>query len=225
MNHVYRRELKYVISLEKAFRIRNRLASFLEYDSYSSDEGYTVRSLYFDALNDRDLFDTLYGLNDRHKIRLRIYSIHDRQIKLEWKQKNGLDSQKVSLIITREDAESMINGDYNFLRVMDNEKAQSIYAILMREAYLPKTIIEYQRVAYVYPVSNIRVCFDHHIRASLTPYNFFDENIGLIPLLSVDQIVLEVKYDDFLPSLIKEILSNIDELSQANSKYVQARML
>lgn len=225
MDQVYRKELKYVVSLEKVFRIRSRLSSFLDYDSNSNEEGYIVRSLYFDALNDKDLFDTLYGLNDKHKIRLRIYSIHDKQVKLEWKRKSGSDSHKITFMITRENAESMINGDYDFLRFMGNEHAQSIYALLVREAYRPKTIVEYQRVAYVHPISNIRICFDYHIKASLTPFNFFDENIGYLPLLSVDQTVLEVKYDDFMPTLIKEILSPLDELSQANSKYVQARML
>ena len=59
MDQVYRKELKYVISLEKVFRIRNRLSSFLDYDTYSNEEGYIVRSLYFDSINDKDLFDTL----------------------------------------------------------------------------------------------------------------------------------------------------------------------
>lgn len=225
MDQVYRKELKYVISLEKVFRIRNRLSSFLDYDTYSNEEGYIVRSLYFDSINDKDLFDTLYGLNDKHKIRLRIYSVHDQQVKLEWKRKTGSDSHKVTLLITRENAELMINGDYEFLRSMENDQALSIYHILKREAYSPRTIVEYKRVAYVHPISNIRICFDYQLKASLTPFNFFEENIGVLPILSVDQAVLEVKYDDYLPTLIKEVLSPMDELSQANSKYVQARML
>ncbi len=225
MDNVSRKEIKYLISLEKYLRIKPKLLSFLTYDPHSSDEGYVVRSLYFDTYENRDMYDTLYGLEKKHKIRLRIYSIHDSMVKLEWKRKIGTDSHKITFLITRNEAESMIKGYYDFIRERVEPEAILLYRILVKEVYQPRIVVEYKRIAYEYPVSNIRICFDFNIKTSITPFNFFNDNCGLIPIISSDQGVLEVKYDDFLPKLIKESISPIDELSQSNSKYVIARML
>lgn len=119
----------------------------------------------------------------------------------------------------------MINGNYEFLSLIGDAEANELYRLLVHDVYQPRVVVEYKRIAYEYPVSNVRICFDSNINASLTPFNFFNENCGLIPIISPDMRVLEVKYDDFLPMMIKEILSSIDELPQSNSKYVNARML
>jgi hypothetical protein len=225
MDNVLRKENKYLISLEKFYRIKRQLELFLDYDEHSTNEGYIVRSIYFDTIDNRDMFDTLYGYYDKQKIRLRIYSIHDKYVKLECKRKLGSDTHKISLSITRKEAESMINGDYEFLRNYENAEIKDIYYSLIKEGYSAKTIVEYRRVAFVYPVSNTRICFDTEVKASLTPFNFFEENAGFLPIITSDIGVLEVKYDHFLPTLIKDTISPMDELTQANSKYVQARLL
>lgn len=225
MDSVLRKENKYLISLEKFYRIKRQLESFLDYDEHSTENGYIVRSIYFDTIDNRDMFDTLYGFYAKQKIRLRIYSIHDTHIKLECKRKLGSDTQKISITISREEAESMIRGDYNFLKNKDGSEIRKIYYTLIQEGYSAKTIVEYRRIAFTYPVSNTRICFDTEIKASLTPFNFFAENVGFIPLITQDQGVLEIKYDHFLPKLIKDTVSSMDELTQANSKYVQARMV
>jgi uncharacterized membrane protein len=225
MDNVLRKENKYLISLEKFYRIKRQLELFLDYDEHSTNEGYIVRSIYFDTIDNRDMFDTLYGYYEKQKIRLRIYSIYDKYVKLECKRKLGSDTHKISLSITRKEAESMINGDYEFLRNYENAEIKDIYYSLIKEGYSAKTIVEYRRVAFVYPVSNTRICFDTEVKASLTPFNFFEENVGFLPIITSDIGVLEIKYDHFLPTLIKDTISPMDELTQANSKYVQARLL
>lgn len=225
MDNILRKENKYLISLEKFYRIKHQLESFLDYDEHSTDDGYMVRSIYFDTIDNRDMFDTLYGYYAKQKIRLRIYSIHDTNVKLECKRKLGSDTHKISITISRQEAESMIRGDYNFLKNKESFEEKDLYYTLIKEGYSAKTIVEYKRIAFTYPVSNTRICFDTEIRASLTPFNFFEENVGFIPLITRDQGVLEIKYDHFLPKLIKDTISPMDELTQANSKYVQARML
>lgn len=225
MDNILRKEIKYQISFEKYLKLKPRLSALLKYDTHSNEEGYMVRSLYFDTLENRDMYDTLYGLEKKHKIRLRIYSIYDSKVKLEWKRKIGTDSQKITFFISRNEAETMINGDYEFLSLKGDVEANELYRLLIHEVYQPRIVVEYKRIAYEYPVSNVRICIDSNINASLTPFNFFNENCGLIPIISTDMRVLEVKYDDFLPMMIKEVLSSIDELPQSNSKYVNARML
>lgn len=225
MDNMLRKENKYLISLEKFFRIRSRLSTFLSYDENSTSNGYIVRSIYFDTIDNRDMFDTLYGVYEKQKIRLRIYSIHDTNVKLECKRKVGSDTYKISLTISKEEAEAMIHGDYEFLKDNETKEIRELYLTLTKDGYSAKTIVEYRRLAFVYPVSNTRICFDTEIKASLTPFNFFSDNVGFIPLITSDLGVLEVKYDHFLPSLIKETISPMDELNQANSKYVQARII
>lgn len=225
MKEVFRKEVKYVISTEKFLRMKNYLEGLMAYDSYSGERGYRVRSLYFDSLNDQDFYDTIDGLMEKRKIRLRIYSHLDKKVKLEYKCKSGSDSLKYSLVISRQDAENMIAGDYQFLSKFDFPLARTIYMRLRSGSYMAKPIVEYHRLAYVYPVGNVRITYDTNVQASATPYAFFDECPGLFPVMSLDRGVLEVKYDVFLPGQIKEVIRTIDSSVVANSKYAQARVL
>jgi len=225
MDNTLRKEFKYLISLERYARLRRNLEPILSYDENSKQEGYQVRSLYFDTLDNKDMLDTLYGYYEKMKIRLRIYSTKDPWVKLECKRKRGFDTHKISILISVEEAHLMMQGSYAFLMDRSEVEAHELYLSLMKDVYRPKTIVQYHRTAFVHPVSNVRICFDTDIRASMTPFNFFQEDLGFIPLVARDQGVLEVKYDDFLPKLIKDTLTPLDELTNSNSKYVQARML
>ncbi len=225
MDSTLRREYKYLISLEKFTILRRQLEPILRYDQNSTQDGYLVRSLYFDTMENKDMLDTLYGYYEKKKIRLRIYSAQDRWVKLECKRKRGFDTHKISIPITVEEAKLMMQGSYAFLMDKTEEEAHEVYLTLMKDVYRPKAIVQYQRTAFVHPVSNVRICFDTDIKVNMTPFSFFEEDISLIPLVTRDQGVLEVKYDSFLPQLIKDILTPLDELTHSNSKYVQARML
>lgn len=224
MEGFYRKEIKYALSLMDFLRMRKTLENYMEYDTFSGINGYKVRSLYFDSIDDRDLYDKLDGTMEKRKVRLRIYSYDSPTVNLEYKCKSGSDSIKRKLKITRAEAQKMIDCDYDFLLRYEDPLARTLHTRLLTGGYLPKTIVEYRRIAYKYPVSDTRVTFDTGTSASYFPQNFFDPEPSLIPLIPGDQGVLEVKYDHFLVGTIKHVLGLIDSSPNANSKYAQSRL-
>ncbi len=222
---MFRKEIKYVISLLDYSLIQKKLDCFLELDANGGQEGYRVRSLSFDSLNDQDLYDTLFGCMEKRKIRLRMYAWDARTVKLEYKCKSGTDGVKKSITVSREEAHRMLNGDYGFLAERLEPTAQQIYLRLRAGAYSPKSVVDYWRKAYLYPASDIRITFDTQVSASNVPGGFFDEHPALLPLLPPDTGVFEVKYNDFLPHVFKEVVADLDRLPTSNSKYAQSRLL
>lgn len=225
MKTVYRKELKYVILKSEFLHIKKHLDALMIKDEHAGPFGYMVRSLYFDSIYDRDLYDKLDGVLEKRKIRIRIYDWKVKSGKLEYKCKNGTDGVKYSLSLTRGEIQDMLDHNYTFLMDRDEELAQRIYLRMSAGAYTPKTIIEYNRLAYKYPVSDTRVTFDTEVRASLTPFGLLEEDPGYIPIIPTDQGVLEIKYNNFFPGALKQVIQAIDRLQTANSKYAQGRLL
>ena len=201
--------------------LRPSLNALLYRDNHGGDFGYVVRSLYFDSYDDHDYYDTVDGLENKSKIRIRTYK-PGTLIKLEQKQKQGFDSRKFSLILSQEEARMMQQGEYSFLRERPEKAARQIYLQLIQGAYQPKTLVEYDREAYVFPAGDVRITFDTGSRATASAWDIFDPEPPYTPLIPSGTGVLEVKYTGFLPSFIKGIVET-GRLSTANSKYVQAR--
>ena len=220
---VSRKEIKYLISAIQFRQLEKQLVLNMHRDAYARGDGYVVRSLYFDSLFDQDYSDVLDGLETRKKIRLRVYSPDDQKAKLEYKFKQGANQRKSSLILSREQAEWIMSGQYEFLFQRPEPIAKVIYRDIMCGVYRPKVIIEYDRIAYSAPSNNIRVTFDSHIRASTANLDLFSHEICFTPLIEADVGVLEVKYDGFLFTYLQNALKNLDTRPMAMSKYVLGR--
>lgn len=225
MDKVFRKEIKYPISLLDFYRLRKRLECFVQPDPYSGSAGYRVRSLYFDSDGDRDLLDALNGNMEKRKIRLRFYPPDTDYIRLEYKCKSGTNGLKRSIRLSKENAQRIMGGDYRPLMDMQEPLAFELYGRLMTGGYRPKVIVDYHRVAYTYPVSNTRLNFDSAVSASYVTDSFFDEDPGVVPIMAPDLGVFEVKYDHFLVGILKEVVESVDSLAYANSKYAQSRFL
>lgn len=223
MLDVSRRELKYLISPAEVVKLKQSLENVLRGDSHNGKNGYMVRSLYFDSLSDRDFEDKVDGYDKRQKIRLRIYDVHSGQAKLELKQKEGISQRKRSLLLNREEAERMIQGDYSFLMERSETIAHQLYTHMVMKCYRPKCIVEYDRIAYCADTNDIRVTFDMNLRATESSFNIFEENLILYPVSSASEVTMEVKYNGFLFSYIKSILNHSDKMQTSNSKYCRAR--
>lgn len=221
---VYRKEIKYVIPIEAFFRLEKQLDGIMKRDVYGVNGTYKVRSQYYDSLMNQDLSDNLSGVMEKRKIRLRVYTPEEEQVKLEYKCKSGSDGVKHSLLISREEAELMEQGRYEFLLDYREPLALKLYHRLVCGGYQPKSLIEYDRTAFAYPVSDVRITFDCRIRACANPYGFLLKEPFFVPVLEEDGGVLEVKYNDFLPSHLKNILEAIDSQARASSKYSRARL-
>lgn len=218
---VFRTEKKYEVQTVTEYQLADRLTRIAEEDSHNGLEGYMVRSLYFDSIYDNDYFDKVDGLEKRKKIRLRIYDPTDQIVKLELKEKQGSAQLKSSMIITREQALSMIRADYSFLKEKKTPLAERLYITLTEGVYRPACIIEYDRRAYICDTNDIRITIDKNIRVSKKVGDFFAEAIEFIPVLS--HPILEVKYNGFLLSYLRYAVNLANLLETALSKYECSR--
>lgn len=226
MLDVSRRELKYLVSLADTGSIKKKLSALIREDDHNGENGYLVRSLYFDSLLDSDFEDKVDGYDNRQKVRLRVYNFDSQTAKLELKEKSGAAQRKRSLLINRKEAESMIRGDYGFLLEREEEIAHKLYTFMLTKCYRPKCIVEYDRMAFCEPVNDIRITFDMNLRATEAGLSeLFDKNLILYPVCDKSEVTMEVKYNGFLYTHIKNIISQSDKMQVSNSKYVRARMV
>lgn len=223
----YRHELKYIVDEGDLMIIENRLKNLLKYDENAGDiHSYNIRSVYFDDYDDSYLNENESGVNNRLKIRIRIYNHTSDVIKLEIKYKlNGM-TKKESCNISKELCDKLINGDYiDYSECMHHKVLRKVY-LETRMMYLkPKIVVEYDRTAFIYRAGNVRITFDRNIRSSKRFDLFFDDNTYPMPILEKGKHVLEVKYDEILPDHISQALE-INSLNQtAFSKYYLSRTI
>lgn len=223
MFSVVRTEKKYSITRIQNNTLIHRLALTMKLDNNSDIGGYLVRSLYFDSIYDDDYFDKINGLELRKKIRLRIYSPYQETVKLEIKQKQGAAQTKKSLLISKNLAEEMICGRYGGLMEIDSELSMAFYQLLEAGVYRPKCIVEYHRTAFVEESNDIRITLDSEIGTSCNCEDFFRNDLSLLPVRK--EPMLEVKYNGFLLSNIKQILDYTDASELAISKYMISRQI
>ncbi len=221
---VYRSEKKYHINQMQALKLKSKLKYLMKIDENIIDNnGYTIRTLYFDSYEDNDYFDKVDGINLRKKIRLRVYSTNQETAKLELKQKEGDLQRKQSLTISKDVALHMINGNYAPLLEMKNEFAEKIYYMLQSGYYRPKCLLSYQRFAFVENINKIRITFDTDIKYTDCDFRLFEDCIIMTPY--IHDPILEVKYDGYLFDYIRKLLENLDSQQCSISKYIIARSL
>lgn len=225
MRNVFRKEIKYVIHRTDFLEIQSYLEAFMQADEHSINKKYNVRSLYFDSASDRDFHDNMDGVMEKRKIRVRTYDLDSPTALLEYKCKSGNDSRKKSLFITKEEAIELERGCFSCLLSYEEELATFLYDKMTRNVYRPKTVVDYDRTAYTHPVSDVRITYDHNIRAGMSPGGLYDPHTPLYRIMPEDYGILEVKYNDFLISPLQKVVGRLDALPEANSKYSSARML
>jgi len=220
----YRNELKQVITVSDFITLRHRLNLITKKDEHTKSDGtYDVRSLYFDTPSDKALREKIDGLNPREKFRIRYYNGDLSNIQLEKKsKKNGL-SLKKNMKITEQEVESIIAGELGWMVQSGRDLIVELYSKMQSEGLRPKTIVDYKREPFVYPPGNVRITLDYHIRTGLTITNFLKSDNITIPIQD-DIILLEVKWDEFLPSIIRKAVGLDNRQSSAFSKYRACRI-
>lgn len=225
MNEVLRQEKKFLINIQQVHELGHRLSLILKEDAHSGVNGYPVRSLYFDTLDNRDFQDKEDGVEMRRKIRLRTYTPDSPFAMLEMKQKQGANQKKRSLRVSREDAILLTQGDYRPLLRYADPFAAECYALMQLECYRPRAVVEYARRAFVAPENRIRITLDHRIIATESCYDIFSPDLMQSAVLNPYLAVLEVKYNGFLLSYIKDALRGCNEFETSVSKYSLSRSL
>ncbi len=223
MNEVLRQEKKYLLNMVDAQKLCARLSQVMELDQHNGANGYRIRSLYFDRINDGDFMDKVDGMEQRRKIRLRNYGAEEAFAMLEMKQKEGAYQKKRSLPVKRKDAAALSQGNYTPLLAYGDSFAAECYCLMNTMCYRPRAVVEYRRRAFVAKENRIRVTIDDSITATEACYDIFSPTLCQYPVMDAFQGVLEVKYNGFLPGYIKELVSGANRSEFSVSKYCLAR--
>ncbi len=218
----FRHEWKHEINTADYFSLKSRLSAVMKYDSHYPDGTYEIRSLYFDDLKDSALREKLDGVNRREKFRIRLYNGDSSFICLEKKSKiNGLCGKR-SAVIDSDCARRLSEGDFEFLKDSGNELLTEAYA-KMRAGLAPRVLVDYTRTAFVFAPGNVRVTIDRNIRTGLKHTDILDKDCVTVPVLN-DPKILEVKWDGFLPDIIRDAVNIPFRRTSAFSKYAACRM-
>lgn len=222
---VLRQEKKYLLSTEQTERMRRCLSRVLEEDIHAEQGGYLVRSLYFDTPDDTDFHEKSDGIGQRRKIRLRIYDPEDKKAKLELKEKAGDFQRKRSLIVSREEAEQMTEGNYTCLLLREDPFAQDMYITMQEKAYRPRCVVEYDRSAWFVRENDTRITLDADIRATESHLDLFAGRLLTYPVSERGVTTLEVKFNHFLLSYVRDLLALHGQPQVSASKYCMARSI
>ena len=221
---VSRTETKFILDEVTAARLRGAMGHVMLRDPNGGDDGYLVRSLYFDTPFDQDYHDKVDGLEARQKVRLRIYSSEDQTAKLELKRKVGKYQWKNSFTVSRDDAYRLIDGQYAAVgEKADSPFAKKLVAMMERNCYRPRTVVEFRRLAFIFHIENTRVTFDTKLRASQSLPDLYSLNPAYHPILC--PVILEVKYANVLAGQIKIALAMANQLPVSISKYCLGRQI
>lgn len=219
----FRHEWKHRISYGDMLVLRQRLKAVMKPDEHAVDGKYFIRSLYFDNAADKALREKMDGVNNREKFRIRYYDHDPSLIHLEKKSKrNGLGN-KASAVLSAAEAQSMVDGDWEWMKDADRPLVRELYTKMRSQGLRPKTIVDYMREPFVYGPGNVRVTLDYDIRTGLRCTDLLNPDCVTIPVGDAP-IILEVKWDTFLPSVIRDIVQLESRHTSAFSKYAICRI-
>ena len=222
----YRNEWKYCEKEADLVVLRERLSRILEHDSYADEDGkYEVHSLYFDNYKDICARENVAGEGKRFKYRIRYYGNQSEKLWLEKKEKINSYCHKRKCALSVEEYKKILAG--NVMDVFWNAEHQLLKEFcidIVTKRFLPRVIIDYEREAFVELITNVRITMDCNITASDDIESFLSGDYLKIPLLDKKKHVLEVKFDDILPSYLKQIVQSGIVIQRSFSKYYLGRI-
>lgn len=219
----FRHEWKFEITPSDRVEIRQRMRAVARPDAHAKDGTYHIRSLYFDNAADKALREKLDGVRAREKFRIRCYDGDSSVIHLEKKSKMGSLCSKLSASLSAEEAQNIVGGELGWMASDSRPLVRELYAKMRAQGLRPRTIVDYDREPFVYGPGNVRVTLDYNIRTGLDCVNFLDPGCVTVPAGDAP-IILEVKWDAYLPDVIRDAVRLPGRRAGAFSKYAQCRI-
>ena len=99
---------------------------------------------------------------------------------------------------------------------------RELYGKMRAQRLRPKTIVDYTREPFVYGPGNVRVTLDYNIRTGLSCTDFLNAACPTVPVPE-NPAILEVKWDAFLPDVVREAVQLPGRHVGAFSKYAACR--
>ena len=219
----FRHEWKHEINISDMMVLRTRLRAVAKPEEHGINGTYRIRSLYFDDLFDTALREKIDGVNIREKFRIRYYGDDISFIRLEKKSKiNGL-CNKIQAQISADETRRILSGDTEWMRTDGRALVRELYLKMKDKGLRPKTIVDYTRDAFVFPAGNVRVTIDYNIRTGMQRVDFLEPDSVTAPAGN-SPIILEVKWDEYLPDVIRDAVQLEGRHAAAFSKYAACRI-
>lgn len=225
----YRHEIKFIISKQMSLILKQRLALAMDVDknSVNLDNTYFIRSLYFDDINSTAYYEKIDRVLYRKKYRIRIYNNDSSFIRLERKWKHNNMTSKDQLKISKENCINLLTNQFDNIDkdLLNNNLMKEFITDIKVFGLKPSVIVDYKRLAYTYPISEVRITFDERIKSGLYNCNLFNMNRITYDVIDNNEVVLEVKFNEVLPEHISIILQTIPMYRQAVSKFALCRSI
>lgn len=219
-----RTELKHEITIMDCYLLRSKLKHYMEVDPHAKNDGkYLIRSVYFDNFDNKVLTQKKEGFIERDKYRVRLYDYHSDYLNLEKKSKRNNLTYKQKCQISANEYERMRVGDIDWMKFDSRPLIRELFIQMCLFQIKPITVVDYEREVFIYQYGNVRVTFDSSIKTSFRNNDVLNPNLAMVET-NPDIVVLEVKYDEYLPEVIKRLLQIGDRRKGAYSKYQISRM-
>ena len=219
----YRHEWKIEVSQQDLFVLRQRLRCVLKPDAHARNGRYMIRSLYFDTPEDKALREKLDGVSRREKFRIRYYNGDVSCIHLEKKSKLAGLGRKDTASLSAWQAQAIVEGKLLWMKDAPQPLVRELYGKMRAQRLKPKTIVDYTREPFVYAPGNVRVTLDYNIRTGLSCTDFLNAAVLSVPVKQ-SPAILEVKWDAFLPDVVRDLVQLPGRRAGAFSKYAACRM-
>ena len=220
MENGYRHEYKYLISRADAELLKLRLPHIMERDPTVGETGqYTIRSLYFDDFSGGAYYEKVDGVSERTKYRIRFYNYDSSVIKLERKEKKGHLTRKTAQTITKNDARALEYTLSSGCPDTPGGLTEELRLACNGRGLRPRVLVDYDRTPFVCHSGNTRITIDENLRTRPYIAHLFASPRAMIPVLDPDQVILEVKFDDFLPGHLAAALADVPKAPMAISKF------
>ena len=221
----YRHEYKYLIDRGQRKILMMKAQALMMRDPHAGNDGsYLIRSLYFDDVNDTCLRQNESGCDPRAKYRIRFYNDDTRFIRLEKKMKRRGMTLKHACGLTYDEAAALAGGGLPEIKSDMPEQKRRLLLEMQSHGMMPKVIVTYNRVPFVFPAGNVRITFDGAITSSGDVGRFLTCDYRERPVLPEGKSILEVKWDELIPLHIKRMMQ-LDTLQWSTfSKYYTCRL-
>lgn len=204
--NLFRHELKYLISLSEKDLLVTGLKGLMKRDTNANGGKYKIRSLYFDDYFHSAYEDKMQGYYNRKKYRIRFYDDDDRFIRLECKLKKDSYICKKSTVLTREETEWILDGNFHFLLKKSDPLCHEFYYQCTSCFMRPCVIVDYEREPFIHTAGDVRITFDTDVRSAMLTNDFFRSDLACNYVMEAGKAILEVKFTEFLPKLVRDAL-------------------
>lgn len=220
-------ESKYMIPPHKVGGVRRWIQMFIPPDSYAVEKPnytYSINSLYLDSADLQLYRMTGNGIKNRFKLRIRCYDDNPSSpLFFEIKRRVDRIIRKTRVTLSRIDAQNLLHGNKSPSEISENgnrHHLESFIGLMHGLAAYPIVRVRYEREAYESSSNDrLRITLDRFLNCSITKdYNFsFTE--GNWNTVSMGGTLLEIKFTDFFPSWLIEMIRYFELQKISFSKY------